>query len=270
MGRKTGRGQPDHRADRNRGVRRTESRGSHRRNLAAGLLGEDSEPVEVAGLALVVRHAERGVTLEMLDGGIVFARGQRDSSTVTSLWKSTHCRALGDRHAPMRPDRRLGFGAGCTTVRVAHRPRALRVAAAMLAGLQRRAEIPAPAKLRHDGAHRAERSARTPPVRVLAQFAAGLAEQMHRRRPAAGHRDDIGVSRSSPAASKSRPAIRSATPVTPREPKTASTAVPGNTVAPTSFACAAAATDCAAVCDSDFGASEAESNGGLDRHCHCW
>ena len=44
--------------------------------IAPGDLGQHRRAVDVAGLALVGRHAERGVALEMLGDAEAFARGE--------------------------------------------------------------------------------------------------------------------------------------------------------------------------------------------------
>ena len=76
-------------------------------NGALGQLGHDREAVDVGGLALVGRHAERGVALEMLDRAEAFARGERDVVAVTSFWKSTNALPSAPRRArAARPRRR--------------------------------------------------------------------------------------------------------------------------------------------------------------------
>ena len=45
---------------------------------AAGQRRHRGDGVDIGGLALIGRHAERGVALEMLDGDIALARGERD------------------------------------------------------------------------------------------------------------------------------------------------------------------------------------------------
>ena len=66
------------RADRDRRVGRPERRGAGRGDRAAGQRRHDGEAVDVGGSALVGRHAERGVALEMLDRAEALALGQRD------------------------------------------------------------------------------------------------------------------------------------------------------------------------------------------------
>ena len=65
-------------AERHRRVGRPERGGADRRQVAAGVGGEQRKTVDVAGAALVGRHAERGVAFQMLDRDIVLARRQRD------------------------------------------------------------------------------------------------------------------------------------------------------------------------------------------------
>ncbi len=59
-------------------VRRPRRRDAGRRNRLAGELREDGEAVDARRLALVRRHAERRVALQMLDGPVAFALGKRD------------------------------------------------------------------------------------------------------------------------------------------------------------------------------------------------
>ena len=60
------------------GVGRAESRGTDCGNRPMKLLGEEREADDIAGLALVGAHPQRGVALEMLDRAEAFARRQRD------------------------------------------------------------------------------------------------------------------------------------------------------------------------------------------------
>ena len=66
------------RPDRDRGIGRAEGGGAGLRDRPAGLLGHDGEAGEVRGLALVGRHAERGVALEMLHWPEALAGGELD------------------------------------------------------------------------------------------------------------------------------------------------------------------------------------------------
>ena len=55
------------RANGERRIRETEAGGSGLRDRAAGKLSHDRQGVDVGGLALVGRHAKRGVALQELD-----------------------------------------------------------------------------------------------------------------------------------------------------------------------------------------------------------
>ena len=66
------------RAERDRCVRGPERRRADLGNRTSELSGEYRETEDVAELSLVGTHAERCVTLEMLDGAVAFARGQGD------------------------------------------------------------------------------------------------------------------------------------------------------------------------------------------------
>ena len=68
------------RAERDGRERRTKRRCPHLGNFAASELGERGKAVDVAGLALVVRHPQQRVALQVLDRGVIFARRQRDVS----------------------------------------------------------------------------------------------------------------------------------------------------------------------------------------------
>src|SRR5207237_10020534 len=59
-------------------VGRAESRGADRGNGPMKLLGEEREADDIAGLALVGAHPQRGVALEMLDRLVALAPGGRD------------------------------------------------------------------------------------------------------------------------------------------------------------------------------------------------
>ena len=59
-------------------VRRPGASGAGLRDRAAGQFGEDREADDIGGLALVGRHPERGVALQMLYRAETLARGERD------------------------------------------------------------------------------------------------------------------------------------------------------------------------------------------------
>ncbi len=55
---------------------RAEGGGADRADIAPGDVGEHGRTAEIGGLALVGRHAERGVALEMLGDAEALARGE--------------------------------------------------------------------------------------------------------------------------------------------------------------------------------------------------
>src|ERR1019366_9352509 len=59
-------------------VRRPVACCSDCRHRLSGESGHDSKPVHIGQLALIGRHAERGVTLEMLDGAEALTLGKND------------------------------------------------------------------------------------------------------------------------------------------------------------------------------------------------
>src|SRR5882757_7392031 len=65
-------------ADRNRNLRRPGSSDAGLRDGLSGELGHNGEAIEVRGLALVGRHPEGGVALEMLDRAKALAHRHRD------------------------------------------------------------------------------------------------------------------------------------------------------------------------------------------------
>ena len=79
-------------ADGDRREGRAEGGGADRAEIAAGDRGEHRRAVEIAGLALVGRHAERGVALEMLGDAEALAR------------RKLH---VGYRHVVLEIDERL-------------------------------------------------------------------------------------------------------------------------------------------------------------------
>ena len=54
----------------------TKTGGAHLGNLPLGFHTQNSQCVDVAGLALVNAHACGGIALNMLDGGKIFTHGQ--------------------------------------------------------------------------------------------------------------------------------------------------------------------------------------------------
>src|SRR5262245_2900065 len=81
-------------ADGNRRVGRPEGGGADRADIAPGGGGENGGAVGVASLALVGRHAERRVALEMLGDAEALARGELD---------------VGDRHVILEIDEGLAL-----------------------------------------------------------------------------------------------------------------------------------------------------------------
>src|SRR5262245_46135759 len=81
-------------ADGDRRIGRPEGGGADRADIAPGGGGEDGGAVGVAGLALVGRHAERRVALEMLGDAEALARGELH---------------VGDRHVVLEIDEGLAL-----------------------------------------------------------------------------------------------------------------------------------------------------------------
>ncbi len=122
------------RPDSHRRVRRARHRDAGLRNGAAGDLRHDGERVDVGGAALVGRHAERSVTLQMLDGAEAFAFGEDDvrlGDVVLLIDERLAARAF---HAPERRNGlALAAGGGngdrsCRKARLRGRGRARRSA----------------------------------------------------------------------------------------------------------------------------------------------
>src|ERR1700681_3393375 len=65
-------------AERHRCVRRPKGRGADCRDRAIELLREEREADDIAALALIGAHPERGVALEMLDRLVTLAHRERD------------------------------------------------------------------------------------------------------------------------------------------------------------------------------------------------
>ncbi len=86
---------------------------------AAGQFGHQGEAVDVGGLALVGRHAERGVALEVLDRAEALALGELDIGDGDVVLEIDEGLALGVLDAPeRRHGRAFGIGGGNR-----HRPR---------------------------------------------------------------------------------------------------------------------------------------------------
>ncbi len=92
------------RADRDRRVGRTEGRRPGRRDGAAGQRRHHGEAADVGGLALVGRHAERGVALEVLDRAEAFALGERDVVGRHVVLQVDECLLLRAGDMPQRRD----------------------------------------------------------------------------------------------------------------------------------------------------------------------
>ena len=67
---------PGEGADGDRGIGRAEGRGADRADIPPGDVGQHRRAVGIGRLALVGRHAERGVALEMLGDAEALARGE--------------------------------------------------------------------------------------------------------------------------------------------------------------------------------------------------
>ena len=131
--------------------------------VRAGELGQIARPLTFDGLALVGRHAERGVALEMLDRAEAFARGERDVRR--------RSRRSGNRRRPCR---------GC--------PRPARAASARAALVRRRRQRHGPARRSRSRAAAAAPAAR-PSARHAPSANAPVAAPAtrHARRQRAGH-----------------------------------------------------------------------------------
>jgi hypothetical protein len=95
------------RADGDGGERRAESGGADRAEIAPGDRSEHRRAVEIAGLALVGRHAERGVALEMFGDAEAFASGEFHVRHRDVVLDIDECLASGVGDLPHR--RRGGF-----------------------------------------------------------------------------------------------------------------------------------------------------------------
>ena len=148
---------------------------------------------DIGGLALIGRHAERGVALEVLDGDVAFARGERD---------------ILQRHVVLEIDPAPAFVVGlrpgsCDGVMTRRRVwRGTFAAAGLMSlaqslGKREGAVGGAGARQVFDPAHGDERGQRL----VIAQPSARLSVEMHGRRPSAGEqqRDDLVVGGGEPA-----------------------------------------------------------------------
>ena len=90
------------RAHRHGRVRRAERRDTGRRDRARRPLGHQRESGDVRGLALVGRHAERRVALQVLDGPEPFALGELDVVRGDVVLEIDEGLAAAVAHAPER------------------------------------------------------------------------------------------------------------------------------------------------------------------------
>ena len=181
--------------ERHRRIGRAERRQADFRDRPVERAGRDGEPVHVRRLALVGRHAGRGVALDMLDRSHALAHGEPDvlgRHIVLEVDEGLHLlRVARMRNGPMETaggrDR-----AGDREGALARRARSSG-AGAMALG-ERGGEIEGPVA----GADRCLRLRRGAghidfPLRIEVELAARLREEMHRRRPAARHEDEIAA-----------------------------------------------------------------------------
>ena len=189
-------------------VGRAESRGADRGNGPMKLLGEEREADDIAGLALVGAHPQRGVALEMLDRLVALAHGERDvahGDVVLQVDKSLAA-PVSRGNAPERAQSpgRNGLGVRCG-IRSGSTKTSLRrrVETGTMTVRQRAAHIGASvhAACGHDRQRRAlghERGQRF----IVAQAPACLGKQMHRGIPAARHANQVAVDARAASAGK--------------------------------------------------------------------
>ena len=165
--------------------------------------GDDAEGVHVRGLALVRRHAGGGVALDVLDRAEALAHGEANvlgGHVVLEVDEGSavpcHRRGHGRRCA----DAAAGEGAGNRSARPScggsarnrgspRRPCAAAPAATPSASAAARPKVPrqAPAERSRCGRRR---RARRPARASSSELAARLREEVHPRRPAAGHQQE--------------------------------------------------------------------------------
>ena len=182
-----------HRAEAHRHVGRPVGRGADLRNAAARELGEDRKAADVRDLALVGRHAERGVALEVLDRAEALAVGERDVVHRHVVLEIDEGLGAAFLHVPERRNR------GRLVVRARQRDRGHRVAAldrrhrarrdAAGETLAERQRAVRRAGDMHAGRHRAGREGGD--LLGPHRLAAEMAGQMHGGIPAARHRERI-------------------------------------------------------------------------------
>ena len=181
------------RPEADRHVRRPIGRGADVGDLTARRFGEDGQPSDIGDLALVGRHAERGVALQMLDRAEAFLVGDRDilgGHVVLEVDERLRAARLDlperrdggglvirmrhrvRRHRETALDCRHRAGAGAGTQAFGQRQRAIRRARDMHAGRQRAGR---------------ERRKLLVPHRAAVQ----MVGQMHGRIPAARHRQRV-------------------------------------------------------------------------------
>ena len=117
---------PGEGADRDRREGRAERRRPDLADRPPGRLGEDREAVEVGGLALVGRHAERGVALDVLRRAEAFARRELDvrRGDVVLEVDEGLAAAAGDLPERARPERLVGdLSVPCLRLEAARRRR---------------------------------------------------------------------------------------------------------------------------------------------------
>ena len=181
-------------------------------------VGEDGEAVDVRRLALVGAHADGGVALDVLDRAEALARREPDVRRrhvvlmVDHVLGLTVAERLQPRHQPQGRD---GAGFGCVDWR--HRRRravaeACRLGRARAGGRTFR-EAGGEAEAATGGAGHLQRlrgpAGQEDPARLLERELAGrLAEEMHRRVPAAGNEHAVAGDAAHGAANPAIPAKR--------------------------------------------------------------
>ena len=155
----------------------------------------DRERVHVRGLALIGRHAGRRVALDMLDRAQALAHGELDvlgGDVVLEIDEG-----LAPSGGPAHAARRRGSRRGARWRRETENERSLGAPAAAAPargprrGRRQRSKVPLQAPtdacvLRRDGLGQRFRVAAS-----KSSLPRGLREEMHRRRPAARHQDDV-------------------------------------------------------------------------------
>ena len=176
-------------------IGRAEGGGADIRDLVVQGPGQHGQTVDVRQFALIGRHAKRGVTLGVFDTGIAFAGGQLDVRHLhVVLVIQPHLRlqlnACALRHDPDGLHRGLCHGSGGRCL-------AAHLSADISQGVRGRQVTIGRTNRHHHGrpvvaCRRAGGVGTEMRLRIVPrQLAAAMAPQVHHRRPAARHGDDI-------------------------------------------------------------------------------